>query len=98
MDSWEVELAVGWRILGVFALLAIVLYAIRRWMGHALPGVRRGAVRVVDAVPIGLQRHLYLVEVAGRRLLIGATPQALTLLAELEEGTHAERHEEDTPG
>ncbi|MFO7265455.1 MAG: flagellar biosynthetic protein FliO [Limnochordales bacterium] len=85
----------AWRVALVFALLLAAAYAVRRWAGSAGPGrLARGRVRIVEAVPVGPQRLLLLVEVEGRRLLIGATPQSFTLLAQLDPtATDAPREE-----
>ncbi len=44
---------------------------------------RSGAVRVVETVPLGQGRAVHLLAVGDRRLLIGATPQGVTLLDEV---------------
>lgn len=74
----------AWRMALVFALVFGAAYALRRWGAAGVGRAARGRVRIVETVPVGPQRFLLLVEVDGRRLLIGATAQSFTLLAELE--------------
>lgn len=76
----------AWRVALVFALLFGAAYAVRRWGGAPTAGrSARGRLRVVEAVSVGPQRLLLLVEVEGRRWLIGSTPQSFTVLAQLDE-------------
>ncbi|HEY8416776.1 MAG TPA: flagellar biosynthetic protein FliO [Limnochordales bacterium] len=88
MEPSSLELvSVGWRILVVFALLFAGVYGLRRWMaGFVGPAAPRGRLRIVDSLAVGPQRHLLVVEVEGRQFLIGATPQALTFLTEIDPG------------
>ncbi len=75
----------GWRVALVLGLLFAAAVAVRRW-GGALGRVSsaRRNMHIVESLPVGPQRLLLVVEVEGRRLLIGATPQTFTLLTELE--------------
>src|SRR5690606_2769724 len=88
-DPSRLELvSVAWRILVVFLLLFAAVYGLRRWMGGLVgAGPSRGRMRIVDSLPVGPQRHLFVVEVEGRQFLIGATPQALTFLTEIGRGS-----------
>ena len=42
-------------------------------------------VRVTGPVPLGPQRFLHLISIGGRQLLLGSTPQSISLLAALDE-------------
>jgi flagellar biosynthetic protein FliO len=72
----------------VFALMAGVLWAARRW----LPQVggrssRNNAIRGIEVLatrPIGQRRSLMLVRIADRTLLLGVTPQSIQALTEME--------------
>jgi len=66
----------------LFALVVSLAYLVPRLLGPGLGAVGRGRrIRVVEVLPVGRDRALILVEVAGRYLLIGSGPQGLTCLA-----------------
>lgn len=46
---------------------------------------RTGRLRLVESISLGDRRSAGILEIEGRRFLIGATPQAVTLLGELGE-------------
>jgi len=98
MEPSSLELvSIAWRILVVFALLFAGVYGLRRWMaGFVGPAAGRGSMRIVDSLAVGPQRHLLVVEVRGRQFLIGATPQALTFLTEIEPGPRLGAGEDGT--
>ncbi len=78
-------IAYAWRVALVFAVLFGALYALRRWGGAAAGGrSRRGEMYVVETLALAPQRHLHIVDVDGRRFLIGATSHTFTFLTELE--------------
>lgn len=86
MDGSDMGLlAYGWRVALVFVILFGGLYALRRWAG-ALSVSRspHGHMRIVETLSVGPQRQLHIVQVEGRRFLIGATPQSFTFLTELD--------------
>jgi flagellar protein FliO/FliZ len=64
--------------LGFVCALAVVVL---RLLGPQR--MRGGDMRVVEKLPLDARRSLYLVEVGGRRLLLGAGEGPLTLLTEL---------------
>jgi flagellar biosynthetic protein FliO len=73
-------------LLAVFAVLALVAacaWLVRRGAFGSLGRRGQSAVRVETAVPLGDRRSLLVVAVEGRRLLLGATPQQVTLVIEL---------------
>lgn len=68
----------------VAALLAASLWALRRFGGAATrPAGRTGAVTVADTIPLAKDRAVYVLNVGGRSLVVGATAQQLSLLAEI---------------
>jgi len=85
-------------IFDLFIKLAVVLgvaYAsvlgLRKYMnqqGAALPG-RGRLLKVIESVSIGPNRSLHLVRVAGKVVVIGSTPENISLIAEIHdsEGT-----------
>ncbi len=66
----------------VLLLIGAVAWMLRR-SPLALRGAARGAVRVQTAVPLGERRSLVIIDVEGRRLLLGLTPTQVSLVTEL---------------
>jgi flagellar protein FliO/FliZ len=71
----------------VLGLLAGCLWLIRRGGWQTGKGVR--AVQVETAVGLGDRRQLVIVQVEGRRLLLGVTPMHVSLVTELSGQTFA---------
>jgi flagellar protein FliO/FliZ len=71
----------------VLALVALCAWLVRRGALGSLGRRGPSAVRVETAVPLGERRSLLVVAVEGRRLLLGVTPQQVTLVTELGPGT-----------
>jgi flagellar biosynthetic protein FliO len=74
----------------VFAVLVVVALAIgvMYFLKKLLPKIARlpaKQIRIVETVSLGQHRNIYLVEVSGRRLLIGGTNETITRLADLSE-------------
>lgn len=67
------------RAAAVILLLAAALYALSRRGRPSLPG----AFTVVERCPLAKESGVALISVAGRRLVLGYAPGAVTLLAEL---------------
>jgi len=68
--------------LGVVCVLA---YAVLRFLARPGGGRADGPIRVLARCPLEPRRALYLVEVAGRRLLLGVGEGPMTTLADLGE-------------
>ena len=80
---WQAAL----RLVLALAVLLPLVYAVTRLYARAGTGAAgRGALRVVDAVAIGQNRSICLVEVGERLLVVGSTPQSISLLAEFRDG------------
>lgn len=75
------------RILVVFVFVVLAAFATARFFGKRY-GVLRGGkyLRILDVVPLGAHRALYLVEVAGAWLLVGVTEKDIRLIARVSEG------------
>jgi flagellar biogenesis protein FliO len=67
----------------VLAVLAVFVWALRRGSLRLSRFAPRGAVSVETAVSLGERRSLAIVAVEGRRMLIGLTPAAISLLTDL---------------
>ena len=81
-------------LLGIILVLVLVMggcYLFTRWAGMGLGGsLGRGSARmqVVERLPVGRDQALLVVRLADRYLLVGSSPNGVSLLAELtgEEG------------
>lgn len=73
-------------LVSVLALILITAVGASRWMKklRIRPGGDR-VLDVVDAVPLGPKRQVYVVSAYGRRLVIGASGDQLCLLSEIDE-------------
>jgi flagellar biogenesis protein FliO len=76
-------------LLLVFGLLVAALVLLRRHQARTVGRPRPGTVRVIGRTAVGRRSSLLLVEVGGRRVLVGATPTTLSALSEWEEADEA---------
>jgi flagellar protein FliO/FliZ len=67
----------------VVALLGASLWALRRYAGTVPARRGTGAITVAETLPLAQGRAVYVLDVGDRALLVGATPQQLTLLGEV---------------
>jgi len=73
--------------LAVIAVLGFVVWWLRR---RFQPGTSRGSgARVIPVAMLGTRERIALVEFEGRRLLVGVTPQQITVLCELDRASFA---------
>jgi flagellar biogenesis protein FliO len=76
----------------VAAILAGSLWAMRRFMGGgSRTGGRTNAISIADTIMLAQGRALYVVDVGDRAVLIGATPQQFSALAEITDATLLEK-------
>ena len=69
-------------LVGVCVLAYVVVRAARRWLGA--PRGEAGILDVIARVPLEPRRSLYIVDVAGKALLVGTSEMGLTVLTELD--------------
>ena len=74
-----------------FVLLCLVLVLVLAYQSIRLLGRRvgsagsaAGSIKVLDRLPLAQDQTLYIVEAAGKTLLLGATPQGVRLVCELD--------------
>ncbi len=67
----------------VLALLYGVLWTIRRYYGKTGLQQRSASILVVQSAQLGPGRSVHLIGVGGKMLLVGATSQQVSLLAEV---------------
>jgi len=73
--------------LAVISVLGLAVWWLRR---RLQPGGSRGSgARVVPVAVLGTRERIALVEFEGRRLLVGITPQQITMLCELDRASFA---------
>lgn len=71
-------------VLAVVCVLAVVLVRVSRRWGLAGRPADRALLDVVARVPLEPRRSLYVVDVAGKALLVGTSEMGLTVLSELD--------------
>lgn len=67
-------------IVSVFAVLAVASWLLRRYQ----PRVGRGLIRIESCLSLGGKEKLMVVQVQGRRLLLGVSSAGINLLRDLE--------------
>ena len=68
--------------LAVIVVLGLAVWWLRR---RLQPGASRGSgARVIPVAMLGTRERIAVVEFEGRRLLVGVTPQQITMLCELD--------------
>ncbi len=71
-------------ILLVFGLIFSLYILAQRFGPRLVGGGRTRLVRIVEAIPLGDKRNLVIIEVQGRRYLLGSTNQSITLLTDVD--------------
>jgi flagellar biogenesis protein FliO len=77
-------------LVGALLVVSGLLFFLPSIARRLAPGAAGGRIAVVEQRPLGGRKALLLVEVAGRRLLIGASESGLTTLAELPQAADAD--------
>lgn len=71
----------------IFAVVVALAYFSARFMQRRALGAASGRyLKTVEIIALGTSARLALVQIEGRRLLLGVTDHQISLLAELEEG------------
>ena len=77
----------------VLALLAALVWALRRGSIRLSALNPRGAINIETATAVGDRRQLAIVTVEGRRVLVGMTPTTISFLTDLGERPPAQERE-----
>lgn len=79
----------------VLGLAYASIYALKRFTGlRNTVGSGRRRIRVIENASLGTNRSVHLIEVGAKKLLVGSTPNQISLLAEL--GAMETEHREST--
>jgi flagellar protein FliO/FliZ len=70
-------------LVAVLGLLGLFIFALRRGVLRLAPLRARAGITIETATSLGDRRSLVIVEVEGRRLLLGLAPGGVSLLGEL---------------
>lgn len=90
--SWLSTMAYVLSLLLTFALVLLLAYFASRILGQKMGSVVGSSEnRILTSLPLGPNRFIYVVEVAGKYLIVGVTEQAIQLLDEVTDPTVIER-------
>jgi flagellar biosynthetic protein FliO len=78
-------LRAGASLICIVALILVCGWLLKRFYGQSLPtpGASKRAIRLVEALPLGPGRALYLVAIGPKVVLLGQSQNALNMLCEL---------------
>jgi flagellar biogenesis protein FliO len=78
-------------VLAVFAILGVVLWALRRGGLARIRGLRREtkSLESIERLALTPQHALHLVKIGGREMVVATHPQGCALLIEAHDGTKA---------
>lgn len=83
-------LQVLWQVMVLVGVLALAVLAVRLLGGRLLPGGRGQSLRLREHLALGREGGLWLVEAAGRSLLVGTGGRGVWLIADLTAAQSAE--------
>jgi len=85
MDLTQSFIKMASSLVVVLALMLLAAAAARRWLRPMLSGgASIPTIRLATSLALGSRRSVLVLEVAGRTLVIGATPQQLVLLTQFD--------------
>ncbi|MEE9277328.1 MAG: flagellar biosynthetic protein FliO [Dehalococcoidia bacterium] len=75
-----------WRLALVALVIWVSIYVLRKFVNRSSrTSSESGAVKVLETIGLASNRVVYLIEAGDRILVVGSTPNQMTLLAELDE-------------
>ncbi len=95
-ELWGAFLRSGAMLALVIALLVLVLYGVKRFSPLSRSRTGKKEIQVIAAHHLAPREKLVLVEVLGRKVLLGVTPQTISTLADL--GKATDQTPEEEPG
>ena len=82
--SWWSTIAYILSLLAVFAIVFFMAYIATKFLGGRFNArISRHGGRVLENLPLGPNRSVCIVDMAGRVFLLGVTDQSITLLSEI---------------
>lgn len=77
------------RVIGTFIAAALIIYAsylASKYIGKGLgKGVGSKYMRLIDQIALGQDRHIAIVQIGGRYLLVGVTSGQVNVLSEIQD-------------
>ena len=95
--SWWSTLAYLLSLVAVFALVVGLAYFTARFIGSRFSTRSSGGGRVLENLPLGPNRSVCVVKIAGRVFLLGVTENNITLLSEITDDETIENLQENAP-
>ncbi len=90
--SWWSTLAYVISLIAVFAIVLVMAYVFARLIGGKLNARMSGQTgKVLENLPLGPNRSVCIVEMAGRVFLLGITDSSINLLTEITDAAEIER-------
>ncbi len=83
-SSWLSTMAYVFTLLFSFVVVLALAYFASRFLGQKFGGFQLSrSSRILETLPLGTNRSLYVVEIAGKVMVIGVTNSQITLLEEI---------------
>ena len=96
--SWWSTLAYLLSLVAVFAVVVTLAYFTAKFIGGRFNAARSsGGGRVLENLPLGPNRSVCVVKIAGRVFLLGVTENNITLLSEITDDQEIETLQENAP-
>lgn len=69
--------------IGLVVVLGVAAYSVSRRLGPRWSSSRGRHLRIIESIGLGPHRQIHLLEVDGRRLVIGSTGQSIGMIADV---------------
>lgn len=90
--SWWSTLAYFISLVAVFAFVVVMAYFASRFLsGHFQKQANAGGGRLMEHLPLGPNKSVCIVELAGRVLMLGVTDHQISLLGEIDDPEEIDR-------
>ncbi len=78
-----------WRVIATFAAVAVIIYLSYLASKYIGKGISRSSssryMRLIDQITLGQDRHIAIIQIGGKYLLVGVTSGQVNVLSELED-------------
>lgn len=78
-----------WRVIATFIIVAFIIYLSYLASKYLGRGMSRGSnsryMRMIDQLTLGQDRHIAVIQVGGRYLLVGVTAGQISILSEIKD-------------